>query len=78
MSIKEELINNGYKAYENEDIIVFWNPDLCQHATECIKGNNQVFDVNKRPWVDLSAAPAKEISTIIDKCPSGALKYELK
>lgn len=75
---KEDLIENGYKAYENDDIIVFWNPDLCQHATECVRGNNKVFDVSKRPWVDLSAAPAEEISQIIDKCPSGALKYELK
>ena len=75
---KEDLTKNGYKAYENEDIIVYWNPDLCQHATECVRGNSQVFNINKRPWVDLSVAPAEEISKIIDKCPSGALKYELK
>ncbi|MBQ6629400.1 MAG: (4Fe-4S)-binding protein [Methanobrevibacter sp.] len=31
-----------------------------------------------RPCVDLSEAPASEIAEIIDKCPSGALKYELK
>ena len=78
MSKKEDLIKNGYKAYENDDIIVYWNPDLCQHATECVRGNSQVFNLNKRPWVDLSAASAEEISKIIDKCPSGALKYELK
>ena len=78
MSIKEELLENGYKAYENDEIIVFWNPDLCVHATECIRGNNKVFDVSRRPWVDISHAPAKEIAEIIDRCPSGALKYELK
>ncbi|MBR4447874.1 (4Fe-4S)-binding protein [Methanobrevibacter sp.] len=78
MSKKEELISKGYKAYENNEIIVFWKPDLCEHAAECIRGNNQVFDVNRRPWVDVSAASAEEISKIIDKCPSGALKYEIK
>ena len=78
MSIKEELLENGNKAYENDEIIVFWNPDLCVHATECVRGNNKVFDVSRRPWVDISQAPAKEIAEIIDKCPSGALKYELK
>ena len=41
-------------------------------------GNSKVFDVTRRPWVDLSYAPANEIAEIIDKCPSGALKYELK
>ena len=76
MSIKENLISLGYKAYENDEIIVFW--DLCEHATECIMGNNKVFDVSRRPWVDLSQAPASEIAEIIDKCPSGALKYALK
>lgn len=78
MSIKENLISLGYKAYENDEIIVFWKPDLCEHATECIRGNNNVFDVSRRPWVDLSQAPASEIAEIIDKCPSEALKYELK
>lgn len=78
MSIKEELISEGYKAYENDEIIVFWKPDLCEHATECIRGNNNVFDVSRRPWVDLSQAPASEIAEIIDKCPSEALKYVLK
>ena len=78
MSIKENLISQGYKAYENDEIMVFWKPDLCEHATECIRGNNNVFDVSRRPWVDLSQAPASEIAEIIDKCPSEALKYVLK
>ena len=78
MSIKENLISQGYKAYENDEIMVFWKPDLCEHATECIRGNNNVFDVSRRPWVDLSQAPASEIAEIIDKCPSEALKYALK
>lgn len=78
MSNKEELISNGYKSYETEEIIVFWKPDLCEHATECVRGNKEVFDPTRRPWVDLSKAPSSEIAEIIDKCPSGALKYELK
>jgi uncharacterized Fe-S cluster protein YjdI len=76
--LKEELISKGYKAYENEEICVFWNPDLCKHAGECLKSNNKVFDVSRRPWVDVSQAPASEIAAAIDKCPSQALRYELK
>ena len=78
MAEKEELIAQGYKAYETDEIIVFWKPDLCEHATECIRGNDKVFDVSRRPWVDLSQAPSVEIAEIIDRCPSGALKYILK
>ena len=72
------LVKNGYKAYESDDITVYWNPDLCQHAGECVRGNNEVFSPQKRPWVNLKKAPAYEIARIIDKCPSEALKYELK
>lgn len=78
MSMRKELESKGYKTYENNEINVFWNPEICQHSTNCVRGNSLVFDTTKRPWVDINAAPVTEIAEIIDKCPSGALKYELK
>ena len=78
MSKKEELEQQGFKTYENEEIQVFWNPKMCQQAGKCVRGNGKVFEVGRRPWIDLSQAPAKEIATIIDQCPSKALQYELK
>lgn len=78
MNKKQELESNGYKTYENDKICVFWNQNICQHAGKCVRGNNKVFNVNNRPWIDLSKAPANEIASIIDKCPSKALQYELK
>ena len=77
MSKKDELEAQGFKTYENEDIQVFWNPKMCQHAAKCVIGNGKVFKVGRRPWVDLSQAPATEIADIIDRCPSKALQYEL-
>ena len=77
MTKKEELEARGFKTYENEDIQVFWNPKLCQHAAKCVMGNGKVFEVGRRPWVDLSQAPATEIADIIDRCPSMALQYNL-
>lgn len=78
MSKKEELEAQGYKTYENDEILVFWNPSVCAHAAKCVTGNKDVFDPQRRPWIDLTKAPAKEIAAIIDKCPSRALQYELK
>ena len=78
MTRKKELESQGYKAYENEDIIVFWNPKLCIHVGFCFKGNGEVFDPKRRPWVDLSKASAAEIAAVVDTCPSKALLYELK
>ena len=66
------------RTYENDEIIVYWDSDLCIHVAECLKGNGEVFNVNNRPWVDLSKASAEEIARVIDLCPSGALRYELK
>ena len=66
------------RTYENDDIIVYWDSDLCIHVAECLKGNREVFNLKQRPWVDLSKAPAEEVARVIDLCPSGALKYEWK
>lgn len=40
-SKKEELEAQGFKTYENEDIQVFWNPKMCEHAGECVRGNGK-------------------------------------
>ena len=37
-----------------------------------------MFNPKRRPWIDLSQAPAEEIAAILDQCPSKALQYELK
>ena len=66
------------KEYKNDEITVIWNPGICQHAGKCARGNGKVFDPKRRPWVDLSQAPATEIAAIIDQCPSKALQYKLK
>ena len=78
MSKRAELEAKGYKTYENDEIEVFWNLTVCQHAGKCVQGNSGVFDPKRRPWIDLAQASAKEIASIIDRCPSKALQYELK
>jgi CDGSH-type Zn-finger protein len=35
-----------------------------------------VFDTHRRPWVDLSAADADAVAEAIERCPTGALRYE--
>lgn len=42
MSKKKELEAQGYRIYENDDIMVFWNPKMCQHAAKCVGGNSYV------------------------------------
>ncbi len=66
------------KTYENEDIIIHWNPDVCIHAGECVRNAKAVFRPKERPWVQMENGSSQEIMNAIDKCPSGALKYEKK
>jgi uncharacterized Fe-S cluster protein YjdI/CDGSH-type Zn-finger protein len=67
----------GRRIYENKTIRVFWNADKCIHASECVNGLPAVFDRSKRPWINVDAAGVDELTKVIDKCPSGALRYEL-
>ncbi len=63
--------------YENKDICILWNPDMCTHDTNCYTELTTVFKPVERPWVDTEGASPEEIINTIDRCPSGALRYYL-
>lgn len=63
--------------YTNDEITVVWKPEFCQHAARCWKELPEVFDYNKRPWINPNGATSEEIIKQINKCPSGALTYHL-
>jgi CDGSH-type Zn-finger protein/uncharacterized Fe-S cluster protein YjdI len=62
--------------YEGADIVVKYDVDRCIHAAECAEGLPEVFDPERRPWVDPEAARPGRIAAVIHRCPSGALTYE--
>jgi uncharacterized Fe-S cluster protein YjdI len=61
------------KHYSNSEISVVWKPKLCIHAGECFIGLPDVFDPNRKPWIDPMAATTQELKAQVAKCPSGAL-----
>jgi len=63
------------REYTNKDIIVYWFPELCAHPGICLRTLPEVFCVDPRPWADVDAAEPAEITSCIDKWPSGALRY---
>lgn len=65
------------KTYRNENIIVYWYPELCAHPGTCLRLLPNVFQLDRRPWIDVNAAEPEEIIRAIDRCPSGALRYSL-
>ena len=62
------------KLYSTPEIEVSWEPDLCHHAAECVRGSPRVFDPRRRPWIELQHEGGETILEIVARCPSGALK----
>lgn len=63
------------KKYSNGEITVYWQPEKCIHAAECVKSLPKVFNVNRKPWVDVTAATTDQIIATVNKCPSKALTF---
>ena len=64
------------KTYAGREIDVSFDPEVCQHAGECVRGLPLVFDAKQRPWIQPEHASLDEIESVIDRCPSLALKFE--
>ena len=62
-----------HRLYENDDITVFWDSDKCFHAKKCVTGSPAVFDITRKPWIEIDNAPVKEVRQTVSSCPSGAL-----
>lgn len=66
------------RSYESEEITVDFDAKRCIHAEECVHGLPDVFDAERRPWVDPTRATAAELARTIELCPTGALHYRLR
>ena len=66
------------QTYEADGIIVTFEPDVCIHSGNCVRGLPAVFDVRRKRWVRPENAPAEAVAEQIRRCPSGALQYQLK
>jgi uncharacterized Fe-S cluster protein YjdI/CDGSH-type Zn-finger protein len=64
------------KTYRGEDIEVSFDLDICIHIGECLRGNAEVFQLERRPWALPDMASADEVAEVVRRCPSGALLYK--
>lgn len=63
------------KEYADDRIGVTWEPALCIHTANCLRGLPKVFDSLRRPWIELEHASADEIAEVVQRCPTGALHF---
>lgn len=66
----------GVRRYTRDGAAVTFEAAICEHAGECVRGLPEVFDTAKRPWIQPEHATVDRIETVIDRCPSLALKFE--
>jgi uncharacterized Fe-S cluster protein YjdI/CDGSH-type Zn-finger protein len=64
------------REYRSGDIAVLWQSSLCIHTGRCLRSLPAVFDTTRRPWIDVEAADADAIASAVERCPTGALRYE--
>jgi uncharacterized Fe-S cluster protein YjdI len=67
-------VTKRLQSYEGEGITVTFDPNICTHSANCVRGLPAVFDTRRQRWVDVTAATADEIAAQVAKCPSGALQ----
>lgn len=66
------------RNYESDNIDVQYDVKRCIHAAECVRRLSEVFDTDKRPWVQPQNAPADAVAETVQHCPTGALHFERK
>jgi uncharacterized Fe-S cluster protein YjdI len=66
------------QVYEGGDAVVSFDPNVCIHAGECIRGLPAVFDVRLKRWIRPENAPAERVADQVRRCPSGALQFRMK
>jgi uncharacterized Fe-S cluster protein YjdI len=71
-------VTKRVQAYETDQIVVTFDPNICIHSGVCVRGLPAVFDVGRKRWIRPEASSPEEVAALIDQCPSGALQYRLK
>lgn len=64
------------QVYETLEITVTFDPNICTHSGNCVRGLPAVFDVTRKHWIRPELAPAADVAAQVARCPSGALQCQ--
>ncbi|CAM3730379.1 (4Fe-4S)-binding protein [Smaragdicoccus niigatensis] len=65
------------KEYTADGITVLFDGTRCRHFAECVKGLPAVFNTKERPWIQPAEGDPQAVAEVVERCPSGALRYVL-
>ena len=66
-------MNTTVYTYEGDDVTVTWDRERCIHAQACVEGLPNVFDPERRPWIQPEQATPDAVEAVVPRCPTGAL-----
>jgi CDGSH-type Zn-finger protein/uncharacterized Fe-S cluster protein YjdI len=64
--------------YPGQAIDVTWDERLCIHVGECSRAKGDLFLTGRQPWCQPDVSTVAEVAEVCERCPSGALVYEVK
>jgi CDGSH-type Zn-finger protein/uncharacterized Fe-S cluster protein YjdI len=64
--------------YPGKDADVTWDRRLCIHIGECGRAQGDLFVTGRKPWCQPDLTSVAEVVDVCERCPSGALVYEVK
>ena len=66
------------QVYESPGIKVTFDPNVCTHSGNCVRGLPAVFNVKNKPWISPGQATVDAVEQQVARCPSGALSCQKK
>ena len=64
------------RRYTSEAVDATYDLKRCLHAAECVSRLNEVFNTQKRPWIQPANSTVDAVVGVVSLCPSGALHTE--
>lgn len=61
------------KEFTNGELTIVWRPVKCIHSGICVKTLPEVYDPNKKPWIQPENATTEKLVRQVGACPSGSL-----
>lgn len=59
--------------YKKDELGISYDPNICTHSANCVNGFSEIFNIDKKPWINLNSATKEKIAEAVKNCPSGAL-----
>jgi CDGSH-type Zn-finger protein/uncharacterized Fe-S cluster protein YjdI len=65
-------------SFPGNQVDVVWDGRLCIHIAECGRAKGDLFVGGRQPWCQPDLAGADEVIDVVERCPTGALTYDVK